>query len=75
MDVEVGADAPLVAAGLWVDGKPLYAVVDGPATDFVVHAERLQLGSGRHVGVVFARTDDSASAGGFLLSAEPDTAV
>jgi hypothetical protein len=70
LDVEVSAKSTIEAAGLWVDGQPLRASIQGTARDhFVVHAERLQLGSERHVAVIFARTSDAAAAGAFELSA------
>jgi hypothetical protein len=74
LEVEVSAETRIEAAGLWVDGQPLRASVRGTAPDrFIVHAERLQLGSERHVAVTFARTRDAAAAGAFELSAPAGT--
>jgi hypothetical protein len=71
LDLGIGAKAKVEAAGLWIDGYPLYAVAREPGPDgLVVHAERLELSDDRHVGVAFARTGDSASAGAFPLKAE-----
>jgi hypothetical protein len=70
LEVQVAANDPVEAAGLWIDGEPLRASVRGDdAARFVIHAERLQLQHDRHVGVTFARTADTAAAGAFPLAA------
>ena len=70
VDVEIEAGAPLEAAGLWVDGEPAQAVVQGTdLSHVVVHAEQVQTTADRPVGVVFARTSDQAQAGAFSLDA------
>jgi hypothetical protein len=75
VDVEVAADAPIEAAGLWVDGEPARAVVQGTdLSHFVVHAGQVQTTADRPVGVVFARTSEEAQAGAFSLDASPGNA-
>jgi hypothetical protein len=70
LDLGIGTKEKVEAAGLWIDGYPLYAVVQGSGPDgFVVHAERLELNADRHVGVAFARAGNSASAGAFPVDA------
>ena len=74
VDVEIAADAPIEAAGLWVDGEPAQAVVQGTdLSHFVVHAGQVQTTADRPVGVVFARTSEEAQAGAFSLDASPAT--
>ena len=75
VDVEIEAGAPLEAAGLWVDGEPAQAVVQGTdLSHVVVHAEQVQTTADRPVGVVFARTSDQAQAGAFSLDAPAGSA-
>jgi hypothetical protein len=70
LDLGIGTKEKIGAAGLWIDGYPLYAVVRGSGPNgIVVHAERLELTGDRHVGVAFAQAGNSASAGAFPLSA------
>ena len=75
VDVEIEAGAPLEAAGLWVDGEPAQAVLQGTDLSHVlVHAEQVQTTAARPVGVVFARTSDQAQAGAFALDAPAGSA-
>jgi hypothetical protein len=72
LQVEMSADAVIEAGGLWLDGEPLLAHVEGRRGDFVVEAELPPDASGTSVVVAFARTADTANAGAFPLVPNPE---
>jgi hypothetical protein len=72
IQVEMSADDAIEAAGLWLDGEPLLAHVEGRRGDFVVEAELPPDASGTSVVVTFARTATAAGAGAFPLVPNPE---
>jgi hypothetical protein len=72
IQVEMSANEVIEAAGLWLDGEPLPAHVEGQRGDFVVEAELPPGASGTSVVVTFARIETAANAGAFPLVADPE---
>jgi hypothetical protein len=67
LQVEMSADEALEAAGLWLDGEPLPAHLEGRRRDFVVEAQLPAGAAATAVVVAFARTAAGATGGAFPL--------
>jgi hypothetical protein len=73
LGVEMAANSVIEGAGLWLDGSPVTAQVEGAKSHFVVAGRLPAASSNESVVVAFARTADTAGAGAFPLRSRDES--